>query len=203
MTKRHLHHAIIALLALLLTSCVPTKTPPPPAPAPVVQLNAGPYWHSTGKGANPADALAYYAALKPLTGDELRREHERLVKAADGSPGSGLPPLQLVLLAVLPGQDLIDQEKAIRLLETARQDTDLHRDLADLFVLLGDQISALRAADEQNKEESQSLRSTRKKFKTQSETLAACRREREDLAAKLQKLQDIERSLMERERNKP
>lgn len=198
------YHALITVLVILLASCIPAKTPPPapPAPLPVEQPNAGPYWHSSGKNVNLADALAYYTALKTLTSDELGREHERLIKEADSAPGNRLPPLQLVLLAVLPEQALVGQEKAIKLLETARLNADLHRDLADLFVLLGDQLSSRLTAQDHSKQESQSLRSTRKKFKTQSEALAACRQEREDLAAKLQKLQDIERSLMERERNK-
>lgn len=201
---RQLHRLIIAALALLLTGCIPANTPPPAPTAPVAAepANAGPYWHSTGQGVNQADALAYYTALKTLSKDELSREHERLVKGADTPPDNRLPALQMVLLATLPEQELIDQEQAIKLLETARQDADLHRELAGLFVLLGDQLASRLAVQNKNKQESQTLRASLKKSKTQNEALTACRKERDDLAAKLQKLQEIERSLMERELKK-
>ena len=202
---RHSHHLRIAVLAaLLLTGCIPANPPPPAstAPAAAEPANAGPYWHSSGQGVNQADALAYYTALKTLTKDELSREHERLVKGADSPPDNRLPALQKLLLAALPEQELIEAEQAIKLLETARQDADLHRELAGLFVLIGDQLASRLTVHSKNKQESQTLRASLKKCKTQNEALTACRKERDDLAAKLQKLQDIERGLMERELKK-
>lgn len=198
------HHLVITALVVLLAGCIPAKTPAPVPPAPVASElpNAGPYWHNTGQGVALADALAYYAALKTLTKDELGREHERLVKDTDSAPGNRLSALQLLLLAVLPEQGLIEAEKAIRVLETARQDADLHRDLAGLFVLLGDQLSARSAEHKQEKQEGQALRTTRKQLRDQTEALTTCRQERKDLADKLQKLQEIERDLLGRERQR-
>ncbi len=201
---RHLAHSLIFCLICLLTSCVPAFPPQPTAatPPPVKELNAGPYWHSSGSGTDLAAALAYYAALKTLTNDELGREHKRLLEAMEGAPDNRLSALQLVLLAVLPGQTLVATDQSIKLLETARQDADLHRQLADLFILLGDQLSSHVTVQAQSKQGSQALRSTRKKLSTQAEDLTTCRQERDDLTEKLQKLQNIERDLIDRERKK-
>jgi len=203
---RNLSHSLILFLVLLLASCVPTPPPQPtivaPAPPPIIELNAGPYWHSSATGANLNDALAYYAALKTLSTDELNREHKRLLEEMESTPDNRVPALQLVLLAVLPGQTLIATDQAIKFLETARQDADLHRQLADLFILLGDQISSHVTVQAQSKQENKALRSTQKKLSTQAEDLATCHRERDDLAEKLQKLQNIERDLFDRERKK-
>jgi uncharacterized coiled-coil DUF342 family protein len=134
----------------------------------------------------------------------------------ESAPDNRLPALQSLLLAVLPGQALVPPDQSIKLLETARQDADLHRQLADLFILLGDQLSSHVTVQAQSKKGSQTLRSTRKKLSTQAEDLTECRQERDalaedltacrqnrnDLDEKLQKLQNIERDLIGRERNK-
>ncbi|MDD5758358.1 MAG: hypothetical protein PHI06_04680 [Desulfobulbaceae bacterium] len=193
------------LLTFIMTGCLPIQPSQPvaPPPAPVLKLSAGPYWHSDGPEATLADALAYYGALKPLTSDELDSEHKRLLQAIESSPGDQVPALQLVLLAGLPDQKLVTPEQAIKFLETARQNADLHRQLADLFILLNDQLTSHVTVQAQSKQGSQTLRSTRKKLTTQSEDLNACRQERDDLAEKLQKLQNIERDLIDRDRKKP
>ncbi len=213
--------ALILCLLLLLANCVPSSPPPPqiivtPTPTPVIELNAGPYWHSQGPGSTLGDALAYYAALKTLSPDELNHEQKRLLEELEATPENRLPALQLVLLAVLPGQTLIAPDQSIKLLETARFDAELHRQLADLFILLGDQLSSHITVQAQTKQGSQTLRSTRKKLSTQAEDLTACRQERDDvtvdltacrqnrddLADKLQKLQNIESDLIGRGRKK-
>jgi len=217
---RPLARALIICLVCLLTSCVPTPPPPPvaapPSPPPVKELNAGPYWHSTGTGANFSDALAYYAALKTLTSEELALEHKRLLAEMARTPDNRLPALQSVLLAVLPGQTMVPPDQAIKHLESARQDAALHRQLADLLILLGDQLSSHATVQTQSKQGSQTLRSTKKKLSVQTEDLTTCRQERDILAEalttcrqeydavaeKLQKLQNIERDLIERERKK-
>jgi hypothetical protein len=180
-------------------------------------LNAGPYWHSSGiGGANLNDTLAYYAALKTLSSDALSQEHKRLLEDMGREPENRVPILQFVLLAVLPGQTLILPDQSTKLLETARLDADLHRQLGDLFILLGDQLSSHVTVQVQSKQDSKTLLSTRKKMTTQAEELTACRlerdelsdnltvcrRERDGLAEKLQKLQNIERDLIGRERKK-
>lgn len=191
---------------LLVTGCIPTP-PPPPAPAPKAASpppappGAGPYWHATSDHVTLADTLAYYAALKTLKSDELSHEYDRLMEAA-GAPENRLPHLQLVLLAVLPEQNLVEPEEATRQLETSRQDADFHRDLADLLILLDDQLTARAAVQVQSKQGNQTSRVSLKKFKKQTEELDACRQERDDLADKLEKLQEIERGLMNRERKK-
>jgi len=198
--------SITLFLTFLVASCVPIQPPQPiaaPPPPPVVKLTAGPYWHSDGPEATPADALAYYGALKPLTGDELDNEHKRLLQEVESSPGNQVPALQLVLLASLPAQKLVSPEQAIKFLETARQNADLHRQLADLFILLNDQLNSHVTVQAQSKQGSQTLRSTKKKLTTQSEDLNACRQERDELAEKLLKLQNIERDLIDRDRKKP
>ena len=192
---------------LLLSSCLPIiQAPPaqkettqPPAPA-----GAGPYWHATSDLVTMADTLAYYTALKSLKDDELNREYQRLLEAA-AAPESRLPHLQLVLMAVLPEQNLIDREEATRQLEMSRQDADFHRDLGNLLILLDDQLSSRQPAQSQSQGQQESQTPSRvslKKYKKQGEELEACRRERDDLADKLQKLQEIERDMMEREFNK-
>lgn len=203
---RFFTHALTICLIFLLTSCVPTPPPQPivalPSP-PVMELTAGPYWHSSGPEATIIDALAYYGALKPLTNDEISIEHKRLIQEMESAPEDQVPALQLVLLAELPGQKLVTPEQAIKFLETARQNADLHRRLADLFILLNDQLSSHVTVQAESKQGNQTLRSTRKKLTNQSEDLTACRQERDDLAEKLQKLQDIERDLIDRDRKKP
>ena len=194
---------------LLLCGCLPIKptTPPapvvaaPPAPATPQPLppEAGPYWHGPAGPVTQAEALAYYAALKTLKPSELSLEYQRLLEVVD-TPTGRLARLQLVLLASLPGQTLVEKEEAITDLTATRQDADFHRDLADLLILLDDQLSSRMAVQGQNKEESQRLRAARKRLKNQSEALEECRTERDDLADKLQKLQDIERGLLGRER---
>lgn len=198
--------SITLFLTFLVASCVPIPAPQPiaaPPPPPVVKLTAGPYWHSDGPEATTADALAYYGALKPLTGDELDNEHKRLLQEVESSPGNQVPALQLVLLASLPAQKLVSPEQAIKFLETARQNADLHRQLADLFILLNDQLNSHVTVQAQSKQGSQTLRSTKKKLTTQSEDLNSCRQERDELAEKLLKLQNIERDLIDRDRKKP
>lgn len=162
--------------------------------------NTGPYWHSSGKGVTPNDALNYYAALKTLTNDELAREQQRLQDEMASSPANRLPALQLVLLAVLPNQTMISPQQSLKFLETARQDADLHQQMADLLILLADRLSSHLTVQAQSKQGSKTLRSTRKKLSNQSDELAICREERDDLANKLQQLQNIERDLLGRER---
>lgn len=204
---RPLAHSLLLCLLCLLAGCVPAQPPPPlpivaPAPPPPIERDAGPYWHSAGPETPLADALAYYAALKPLTGDEVQNEHKRLMDEVEGSPDTGITALQLVLLAALPGQTLISPDQSIKFLESARQDADLHRQMADLFVLLGDRLSSHVSVQTKSKQDTKALRSTQKKLSTQAEELTACRQERDDLATKLQKLQNIERDLIDRERKK-
>lgn len=204
---RPLHPFLLLCLLCLLASCVPAQTPPPlpivaPSAPPAIERDASPYWHSSGPKSTPSEALAYYAALKPLTGDELSNEHKRLMDEVEASSDSGLPALQLLLLAALPGQTLVAPDQSIKLLETARQDADLHRQLADLFILLGDRLSANVSAHSKGNQDSRALRATQKKLSAQTEELTACRQERDDLATKLQKLQNIERDLIDRERKK-
>jgi predicted ribosome quality control (RQC) complex YloA/Tae2 family protein len=191
---------------VLLSGCLPTKNAPSPVspPPPVTKESppeAGPYWHGTGSQVRLDDALAYYAALKTLKSEELSHEYQRLIEAA-ASPVNRLAHLELVLLAVLPDQSLVNPEEATRQLEAARQDADIHRDLGDLLILLDDQLDSRQTKQTQKQQGSQTLRSLRKKMKSQSEELEACRAEKEDLADKLQKLQDIEHSLMDRDRKK-
>lgn len=198
----------LSCLLALVVSCVPLPSPPSsaakPAPPPVIELAAGPYWHSLGNdGPTSGEALAYYAALKTLRSEELDREHKRLRGEMAGPSAGGLPALQLLLLAVVPGQGLIPPDQSIKLLETARQDVTLHRQLADLFILLGDQLSSRLTVQAQSKQGSQTLRSTRKKLSSQGDDLANCRRERDDLADKLEQLQSIEQDLMNREGKGP
>jgi len=202
---RHLAYFFTIGLVLLLTSCVPA--PPSPitvvqAPPPVIEPSAGPYWHSSGTGVTLNEALAYYAALKTLSTDELSLEHKRLLADMETATDHRLSALQLVLLSVLPGQTLVAPEQSVKFLENARQDADLHRQLADLFILLGDQLSTHVTVQVQSKQGTKTLRSTQKKLGTLAEDLTACRRERDDLADKLQKLQNIEHDLIERERKK-
>lgn len=208
---------LLALLLcpwLLFSGCLPLKqgattapsvatTPAPPKPSPP---QAGPYWHGAGGPVTMAEALAYYAALKTLKGSELILEHQRLLEEVDSSEGR-LARLQLVLLATLPEQTLMKPEEAITHLTSTRQDAEFHRDLADLLILLDDQLSIRLTAKGQEKEEGQKLRSLRKRLKSQTEELETCRTEREEcrterdeLAGKLQKLQEIERGLIGRER---
>ena len=200
----------VSCLLGLAVSCVPLSPPSSsvvkPSPPPVVEVAAGPYWHSLGSdGPTAREALAYYAALKTLRSEELDREHKRLRgEMADRPPeAGGLPALQLLLLAVVPGQTVIPPDQSIKLLETARQDAALHRQLADLFILLGDQLASRLTVQAQSKQGSQTLRSTRKKLTSQGDDLANCRRERDDLADKLEQLQSIERDLMNREGKAP
>ena len=199
----------VSCLLGLAVSCVPLSPPSSavvkPSPPPVVEVAAGPYWHSLGSdGPTAREALAYYAALKTLRNEELDREHKRLRGEIAGSAeGGGLSALQLVLLAVVPGQTVIPPDQSIKLLETARQDAALHRQLADLFILLGDQLASRLTVQAQSKQGSQTLRSTRKKLTSQGDDLANCRRERDDLADKLEQLQSIERDLMNREGKAP
>lgn len=194
----------VSCLLALAVSCVPLPSPPSPAaksaPPPLIELSAGPYWHGQGNdGPTVGEALAYYAALKTLRREELDREHKRLRGEMAGPSAGGLPALQLLLLAVVPGQGLIPPDQSVKLLEAARQDVTLHRQLADLFILLGDQLSSRLTVQAQNKQGSQTLRSTRKKLTAQGDDLANCRRERDDLADKLEQLQSIEQDLMNRE----
>lgn len=199
---------------IFFSGCLPLKpTPEPPAsvatppaaPQPTPP-EAGPYWHGDGGPVTMAEALAYYAALKTLKGSELILEHQRLLEAV-GADDDRLARLQLVLLAALPGQTLVEPEAAISHLTSTRQDAEFHRDLADLLILLDDTLSSRQTAKGENKEEGQKLRSLRRKLKGQTEELEGCRKEqeecaaaREDLAGKLQKLQEIERGLLGRER---
>ncbi len=194
---------------LLLSGCLPAAQPPPPPPAPPKAATppptppgAGPYWHATGEHVNLTDTLAYYAALKTLKPEELSREYQRLLEDA-AAPENRLPHLQLVLLAALPAQTLLESEEATQHLEMSRQDPDFHRDLGNLLVLLDDQLTARPTVQSQSKKEQQTTSQVSlRKFKKQAAELEACRQERDELADKLQKLQEIERSLIDRERIK-
>ena len=190
---------------LVLPGCLPVTQTPPPPPKTALQLpappGAGPYWHATSEQVTLADTLAYYAALKTLNSEELRHEYQRLLEAA-AAPQNRLPHLQLVLLAVLPEQTLVEPSEATRQLATSRQDADFHRDLADLLILLDDQLTARLSVHSQSKQGSQTSLVSLSKYKKQTEELDACRLERDDLAEKLEKLQEIERGLMDRERKK-
>lgn len=218
---KHLVPLTLSLVLLLLAGCLPLGTsnrPTEPAPStPTAAADGGPYWHPASAEIGPADALAYYGALKTLSVDELSHEQQRL-EAAIAEAGSPLPHLQRLLLACLPEQRLVDGDQARQSLAQARQDAALHRRLAPLFVLLDDQLVARQTpAQAQGKESgqgNQALRLCRQKAKAQAAELAtcqgemaksqgevtACRDEREELAGKLQKLQEIERGLRDRER---
>ena len=190
---------------LLLTSCLPitpapTLAAPKTAPA-AAPPGAGPYWHATSDKVTLADTLAYYAALKTLKSDELNHEYQRLLEAA-AAPQNRLPHLQLVLLAVLPAQNLVEPGEATKHLESSRQDADFHRELADLLILLDDQLTARLSGQSQSNQGGQTSRVSLRKYKKQGAALDACRLERDDLAKKLQQLQEIERGLMDRERQK-
>ena len=215
---------------LLLANCVPiTQKPAPDAAKGVVPFptppGAGPYWHATAEQVNPADALSYYAALKTLNSQELNHEYQRLLLAA-AAPDNRFAHLQLLLMAMLPGQTLLAVDEATRHLEASRQDATFHRELANLLILLDDQLTSRQTTQQSpnpGKQESPPVRISQKKFKKQSEELASCqqesencqqelegcqqesescRQERTDLADKLQKLQEIERGMMDRERKK-
>jgi len=201
----HFVYPLIFVWLSLIAGCLPVSSPPPqqtPSSPPVPTVEAGPYWHQTSETASLADAMAYYAALKTLTSDELGQEHQRLLAAID-SAETRIANVQLLLLACLPGQTLVDSAQAVKLLETARQDASLHREMGNLFILLNDQLTS-RVATPKTQEQDcgQALRTARKKAKAQGAELSTCREERDDLAGKLKKLQDIERGLLDRERKK-
>jgi hypothetical protein len=204
---RQLILCLIICPFILLAGCLPTKKAPAPStpPAPEAKASpppeAGPYWHATGRQIHMDDALAYYVALKTLKSEELGHEYQRLTEAV-ASPANRLAHLEILLLAALPDQSLVKPEEATKQLEAARQDADIHRDLGDLLILLDDQLGSRQTKQAQKQQGSQSLRSLRKKMKTQSEEMDACIAEKEELADKLQKLQEIEHSLMDRDRKK-
>lgn len=201
---RCLSFVFMCTFGALVAGCQPGQLPPPvvpPVSPPVSQFEARPYLSQSLETVGPVDALAYYAALKILTSDELTLEHQRLLKAID-STDNRLAHVQRVLLACLPGQTLVDLSLAVKSLEAVRHDADLHRELGDLFVLLNDQLTASAMIRSQDQDCAQSLLTARKKTKAQSGDLAICRRERDQLASKLQKLQDIERGLLDRQRQK-
>lgn len=192
------------IVCAVTAGCLPVKFPSAPAgqgAPPALTGEVGPYWHQVSAEVVPADALAYYAALKVLTSEELVLEYQRLLKALD-STDNRLANVQLVMLASLPGQPFVDGNQAVKALAAARQDSDFHRRLGDLFILINDQLVSCEKTISQDQECANALRVARKKAKTQGGELVACREERDDLAFKLKKLQDIERGLIDRGRKK-
>lgn len=192
------------LVFALTAGCVPVQVQPPASPVPPSvspQRKAGPYWHQEYGVTGLAEALTYYTELKELTADELIQEHQRLLDASEDS-GNRIAKVQLVLFSCLPEQQLVDLKQAAQIVEDARQDTDFHPELGNLFVLIYDQLASLSVAKSQGQEYAQSLVVTQKKVRDQGRELASCREQRNEIAGKLQQLQDIERGLLEREQNK-
>lgn len=197
---RHVAFFCGVVLFALTAGCLPVQFPSAStsrAIPSVVSVEAGPYWHQESAEVGPADALTYYAALKVLTRDELVLESQRLQKALDAG-GNRLVNIQLVMLACLPGQTLVDANQAVQALAAARQDSDFHRQLGNLLILINDQLASQETTKSLEHDCSQALLVARKKTKANGGELAACREERDDLAIKLQKLQDIERGLIDR-----
>ena len=107
-----------------------------------------------------ADALAYFARLRAMKRPELQKEAERLRAASPAEP-SGEQRMQSALLLALPGGPVVDERRALALLqgERARTTQPEVRHLCQLLeALLGSALerdARLHAAAEDQKENRQ------------------------------------------------
>lgn len=103
------------LPALLLAGCgaLPPVEPGSPTP-PVVEES---------RGDDAAKALAYYAQVRQLTGQELAREHESARRAL-AKTRSDANRLRYALLLTLPGAPAADDPRAQELLEPVTRSND-------------------------------------------------------------------------------
>lgn len=125
--------------------------------------------------------LLYHEYLRKLSGAALNREHEE-VKRALARSNSDFSRVRLALLLSLPTASFRDDGRAVGLLEPLLAGSAAADEMQALARLLHAQISERRRIEERLKDE---------------------QRKTEGLQQKLDALQSIEKSLLEREPEKP
>ena len=188
-------------LAVLVSGCLPerAKSPAPVLISEGVLSSSGPYWQGEGDMVTFQDLMAYYSALASLSDDELEAEHQRLGRAREAGGGDRINRLQRLMMALLPDKSVVPLDEGLTLVAEMQGQDQAYGYLGDFLELAEDQLAARQAHLASEGDCQRELTVNRKRAGVAAAELRSCRRERESLAKKLQKLREIEQGSMARE----